>query len=128
MDDGSQRLRHLLLVEDNDVNREMLRRRLERRGYVVSMAADGDEAIRQASATSPEIILMDLGLPNLDGWEATRRLKEVDATAGIPVIALTGHVMEADRLRALQAGCDAFETKPVDLDRLIARIDALLDA
>ena len=115
----------ILLVEDHEMNRDMLRRRLERAGYEVDLAEDGEEALARA-AHFPALILMDLSLPHMDGWEATRRLKADAATARIPVIALTAHVMAGDRERALDAGCDEFETKPVEFARLCAKIEALL--
>ena len=116
----------LLYVEDNDDNVYMLRRRLERRGHRVSVAPDGESGIEQARAEQPDLILMDMGLPGIDGWEATRRLKAERSTAAIPVIALTAHAMEGDREKALAAGCDEFETKPVQLDQLLTKIDSLL--
>ena len=115
----------ILLVEDNDMNRDMLGRRLRRLGYDVDEAVDGIEAL-DAASRGPDLVLMDLSLPKLDGWEVTRRLKSNDATRGIPVIALTAHVMAGDRERALQAGCDEFETKPVEFSRLIGKIEALV--
>jgi two-component system, cell cycle response regulator DivK len=116
----------LLYVEDNDDNVYMLRRRLERRGHQVSVAPDGESGIEQAQAEQPDLILMDMGLPGIDGWEATRRLKAEHSTAAIPVIALTAHAMEGDREKALAAGCDEFETKPVQLEQLLTKIDSLL--
>ena len=116
----------ILLVEDNEMNRDMLSRRLERRGYQVVIAVDGAEGVRMAEAEAPALILMDMSLPVLDGWEATRQIKAAPATAGIPVIALTAHAMSGDREKAIEAGCDDFDTKPVDLPRLLAKIDALL--
>ncbi len=116
----------ILLVEDNEMNRDMLRRRLERIGYEVDEVGDGAEALVRAAA-APALILMDMSLPGMDGWEATRRLKADPATASIPVIALTAHVMAGDRERAIAAGCDEFETKPVEFARLRAKMDALLD-
>src|SRR5690606_39044998 len=115
-----------LLVEDNEMNRDMLSRRLVKHGYEVSIAVDGGEALERASAVQPALILMDLSLPVIDGWEATRRLKQDAATRHIPVIALTAHAMTGDREKALEAGCDDFDTKPVDLPRLLGRIEALL--
>jgi len=115
----------ILLVEDNDMNRDMLGRRLRRLGYDVDEAVDGIEALAAASR-GPDLVLMDLSLPKLDGWEVTRRLKSDDATRGIPVIALTAHVMAGDRERALEAGCDDFETKPVEFTRLCGKIESLL--
>lgn len=116
----------ILLVEDNEMNRDMLTRRLVRRGYQVIVAVDGNEAVSRAQADSPDLILMDMSLPEVDGWEATRQIKAEAPTGSIPVIALTAHAMSEDRGRALAAGCDDFETKPVDLARLLAKIDALL--
>jgi CheY-like chemotaxis protein len=116
----------ILLVEDNEMNRDMLSRRLARRGYEVVLAVDGEEGIAKARAEAPALILMDMSLPGLDGWEATRRIKAGADTAAIPVIALTAHAMAGDREQALAAGCDDFDTKPVDLARLLAKIEALL--
>lgn len=116
----------ILLVEDNEINRDMLSRRLARRGYDVVMAFDGSHALSAAASTRPALILMDMSLPIMDGWEATRRLKAIPALRSIPVIALTAHAMEGDRQRALDAGCDDFDTKPVDLERLVAKIEGLL--
>lgn len=116
----------LLLVEDNEMNRDMLSRRLEKRGYTVLLAVDGAAGVAQAKAQLPELILMDMSLPVIDGWEATKQLKADPATAKIPVIALTAHAMEADRDKALAAGCDDFDTKPVELPRLLVKIDELL--
>ncbi len=118
----------VLLVEDNPENRDMLSRRLIRRGYEIEFAEDGEEAVRKARDASPALILMDLSLPVMDGWEATRRIKADAATAGIPVIALTAHAMASDRERALDAGCDDYDTKPVDLERLLGKMLALLPA
>jgi two-component system, cell cycle response regulator DivK len=116
----------ILLVEDNEMNRDMLSRRLERKGYVVAIAVDGIEAIEAARSDPPDLILMDLSLPVVDGWEATRRLKADERTRSIPVIALTAHAMETDRERARVAGCDDFDTKPVELTRLLEKIERLL--
>lgn len=118
----------ILLVEDNEFNRDMLTRRLERRGFEVHVALDGEAAVRAAAELAPDLILMDLGLPVVDGWEATRRIKADPATHGIPVIALTAHAMQGDEARTRAAGCDDFDTKPVDLERLLAKIRRLLDA
>ena len=115
----------ILLVEDNEMNRDMLSRRLARRGYAVLAAMDGQAAVEAALRELPDLVLMDMGLPVLDGWEATRRIKANPRTATIPVIALTAHAMAADRERALAAGCEDFDTKPVDLERLCAKIAAL---
>jgi len=108
------------------MNRDMLSRRLERRGYQVVIAVDGVEGVRMAEAEAPALILMDMSLPVLDGWEATRQIKAAPATGGIPIIALTAHAMSGDREKAIEAGCDDFDTKPVDLPRLLAKIEALL--
>jgi CheY-like chemotaxis protein len=118
----------ILLVEDNPENRDMLSRRLIRRGFEVEFAEDGAEAVRKAREAAPALILMDLSLPVMDGWEATRRIKADEATRQIPVIALTAHAMASDLQRALQAGCDDFDTKPVELPRLLEKIQALLPA
>jgi two-component system, cell cycle response regulator DivK len=115
----------ILLVEDNEMNRDMLARRLQRRGFDVVVAVDGVQGIALAEAEAPDTILMDMSLPELDGWEATRQLKHAPTTRAIPVIALTAHAMSDDRDRALAAGCDDYETKPIDLARLIAKIEAL---
>jgi len=117
----------ILLVEDNEMNRDMLSRRLERRGYQVVIAVDGAQGVQMAQAEKPDLILMDMSLPVIDGWEATRRIKGIAATSAIPVIALTSHAMSGDRERALEAGCDDYDTKPVDLPRLLEKIGALLD-
>ena len=113
----------VLVVEDNEMNRTMLRRRLERRGYDVVEAADGREAIAAARQLQPDVILMDLSLPVVDGWTASRQIKGDPATASIPIIALTAHAMVEDRQRALDAGCDGYETKPVDMPRLLGLIE-----
>jgi two-component system cell cycle response regulator DivK len=116
----------ILLVEDQEMNRDMLSRRLKKRGYEVAIAVDGAEGVEKARSESPELILMDMSLPVMDGWEATRTLKADEATRGIPVIALTAHAMASDREKALDAGCDAYETKPVELPRLLETIEKLL--
>jgi|SRR5262245_6077311 CheY-like chemotaxis protein len=116
----------ILLVEDNEMNRDMLSRRLIRKGYEVVMALDGQQAIDMAASESPDVILMDMSLPIIDGWEATRRVKAADKTRGIPVIALTAHAMAGDREKALEAGCDDYDTKPIDLPRLLEKITAVL--
>jgi two-component system cell cycle response regulator DivK len=118
----------ILLVEDNEMNRDMLSRRLERKGFEVVIAIDGQAGIDMASSTNPNIILMDLSLPIIDGWEATRRIKADPATQSIPVIALTAHAMAGDEQKALEAGCDDYDTKPIDLKRLLGKIDNLLGA
>ena len=117
----------ILLVEDNEKNRDMLSRRLERRGYSVVIAFDGQRGISAAEEEAPDLILMDMNLPEIDGWEATRRLKSQDATRHIPVIALTAHAMVSDRQKALEAGCDDYEAKPVQFQRLVSKIQALLE-
>ena len=116
----------ILLVEDNEMNRDMLSRRLEKRGYTLSIAVDGGEGVTLAKSSLPDLILMDMSLPVIDGWEATRQLKADPTTAAIPVIALTAHAMDSDRQKALEAGCDDFDTKPVELARLLAKIEELL--
>jgi len=119
-------LAKILLIEDDALNRDMLSRRLVRRGYEVVVAVDGEDGLAQASSQRPALILMDLSLPKIDGWEATRRLKAAEGTRAIPVIALTAHAMQGDRQRALAAGCDEYDTKPIDFARLIEKIDRLL--
>ena len=116
----------ILLVEDNEMNRDMLSRRLIKRGYDVAIALDGEQGLAMAQAERPALILMDMSLPGLDGWEATRQLKAMPETQRIPVIALTAHAMSGDREKATAAGCDDFDTKPVELTRLIEKIEALL--
>jgi len=116
----------ILLVEDNEMNRDMLSRRLERKGFEVVIAVDGQAGVEMASSTSPDIILMDLSLPVMDGWEATRQIKANPATQGIPVIALTAHAMSGDEVKAREAGCDDYDTKPVNLNRLLEKIGSLL--
>ena len=116
----------ILLVEDNEMNRDMLSRRLTRRGYDVAIAVDGEQGLDMARSEAPALILMDMSLPGLDGWEATRRLKAAEETRAIPVIALTAHAMSGDREKAIAAGCDDFDTKPVDLERLLGKIGTLL--
>ncbi len=118
----------LLLVEDNDANADMLSRRLHRQGFEVLLATDGLQAVEVATNAQPDLVLMDISLPQIDGWEATRRLKGAATTAAIPVIALTAHAMVADRQKCLDAGCNEFETKPIDLKRLLEKIHALLGA
>ena len=113
----------ILLVEDNEMNREMLTRRLTRRGYEVIVAGDGQTAVALAGSDTPEVILMDMSLPVIDGWEASRQIKSIETTKDIPIIALTAHAMASDREKALEAGCDDYDTKPVDLDRLLSKID-----
>ena len=116
----------ILLVEDNEMNRDMLSRRLQRRNYEVIIATDGAEGVAKAQADAPDLILMDMSLPVLDGWEATRRLKAAPETRAIPIIALTAHAMSDDRDKAIEAGCDDFDTKPVEFDRLLTKVEALL--
>ncbi|HZT42604.1 MAG TPA: response regulator [Chthonomonadaceae bacterium] len=116
----------ILLIEDDEMSRDMLSRRLIRRGYDVITAADGQEGIALACAQAPEIILMDMSLPVLDGWEATRRLKAAPETRSIPIIALTAYAMSGDRERAIEVGCDDYDTKPVELSRLLEKMTALL--
>jgi len=116
----------ILLVEDNEMNRDMLSRRLERKGYTVDCAGDGQQALEMARQFVPDLVLMDMSLPIMDGWEATSRMKVDPALRHLPVIALTAHAMSGDRDKAIQAGCDDFDTKPVELPRLLAKIEALL--
>lgn len=116
----------ILLVEDNEMNRDMLWRRLQRRGYEVVLAMDGQNGVEKARAEAPDLVLMDMSLPILDGWEATRRLKADTATQHIPIIALTAHAMSSDREKALEAGCDDYDTKPIELPRLLQKIETLL--
>jgi CheY-like chemotaxis protein len=117
----------ILLVEDNELNRDMLAERLELRGYQVLVAADGDQGVTMAHSEKPDAILMDMSLPVLDGWEATRQIKAALDTRAIPIVALTAHVMPGDQDRCLEAGCDAYEEKPVDFPRLLATLQLLLD-
>jgi two-component system, cell cycle response regulator DivK len=119
-------LSKILLVEDNEMNRDMLTRRLQRRGYEVVVAVDGAQGLAMAQSETPAIVLMDISLPVLDGWEATRRLKIAPETKSIPVIALTAHAMTGDRERCIEAGCDDFDTKPVEIARLVGKIETLL--
>jgi len=116
----------ILLVEDNEMNRDMLSRRLLRRGHEITMAVDGEAGIASAIETKPDLILMDISLPGMDGWEATTVLRSRAETASIPIIALSAHAMEMDRQRSLEVGCNDFDTKPVDLARLLVKIEALL--
>lgn len=115
----------ILLVEDNEMNRDMLSRRLVRKGYEVVMAVDGGEGVLMSVSAAPELILMDMSLPVIDGWEATRRIKGAPETRHIPIIGLTAHAMAGDREKALEAGCDEYDTKPIELERLIGKIEAL---
>jgi two-component system cell cycle response regulator DivK len=116
----------ILLVEDNEMNRDMLSRRLIRKGFEVVMAIDGEQAVALAQSELPDLILMDMSLPVIDGWEATRRFKTADTNSDIPIIALTAHAMSGDREKALNAGCDDYDTKPIEMPRLLEKIDALL--
>ena len=116
----------VLLVEDNEMNRDILFRRLSRRGYVVVFAVDGQQGVEMANSEKPDIVLMDMSLPVMDGWEATRRIKSDDAMRNLPVIGLTAHAMSGDREKVLAAGCDDYDTKPVELDRLIEKMERLL--
>ncbi len=116
----------ILVIEDNEMNRDMLTRRLERRGYDVIVSADGEDGISKVQSDRPDLVLMDMDLPILDGWEATRRLKAAEETQAIPIIALTAHAMAGDREKALEAGCDDYDTKPVEFSRLVNKIEAQL--
>lgn len=118
----------ILIVEDNELNRDMLSRRLLRRGYQVLLAVDGETGLETARAHGPDLVLMDMSLPVMDGWEATRRIKADAVLGNIPVIALTAHAMANDREKALEAGCDDYDTKPIELTRLLGKIEALLAA
>lgn len=118
-------MKRILIVEDNELNLDMLQRRLDRLGYEIIVAVDGASGIRSATESHPDIILMDMSLPGVDGWEATRRLKNNEATKGIPIIGLSAHAMSEDRTRAFEVGCDDYETKPVHLNRLLAKIEKL---
>ena len=116
----------ILLVEDNEMNRDMLSRRLKRKGYEVAVAEDGQQGVDMARSESPDLILMDMSLPVIDGWEATRQVKAAPETQGIPIIALTAHAMVGDRQKAMDAGCNEYDTKPVELPRLLGKIKTLL--
>jgi CheY-like chemotaxis protein len=116
----------ILLVEDNEMNRDMLSRRLQRRGYEVMIAVDGQQGVAMAKSEIPDLILMDMSLPLIDGWEATRTLKAAAETKDIPVIALTAHAMSTDRDKAIEAGCDDYDTKPIELPRLLGKMEALI--
>jgi len=118
----------ILLVEDNEMNRDMLSRRLERKGYEVLLAVDGEEAVARAISEAPDLVLMDIGLPGIDGCEATRRIRQTPSGATLPIIALTAHAMSIDEARARDAGCNDFDTKPVDLPRLLGKMETLLSA
>ena len=117
----------ILLVEDNEMNRDMLARRLTRRGYEVTIAVDGEQGVRIAQQEIPDLILMDMGLPVLDGWEAARQLKAAPTTQSIPIIALTAHAMTGDREKALEAGCDDYDTKPIEFSRLLEKIQGFVE-
>jgi len=117
----------ILLVEDNEMNRDMLSRRLERKGFEIAMAVDGREVVEMATSGEYDLILMDMSLPEIDGWEATRQLRAAPETERTPIIALTAHAMAGDREKALEAGCDDYDTKPIELDRLLSKINALLE-
>ena len=117
----------ILLVEDNEMNRDMLSRRLMRKGYQVVMAFDGEQGVAMAQSETPDIILMDLSLPVMDGWEATRQLKAQESTRAIPVIALTAHAMAGDKEKAIEAGCDDYDSKPIEFPRLLGKIEAFLN-
>ena len=116
----------ILLVEDNEMNRDMLSRRLQRKGYEVTMAVDGRQGVEMARSGGYDLILMDMSLPEIDGWEATRQLRAASETKVVPIIGLTAHAMAGDREKALEAGCNDYDTKPVELPRLLAKIEALL--
>lgn len=117
----------ILLVEDNEMNQDLLSRRLQRKGYAVVLAVDGGEGVQKAQADRPDLILMDMSLPVMDGWEAVRQLRASPQTEAIPIIALTAHAMSGDRESAIGAGCDDYETKPIDFPRLLGKIEALLN-
>lgn len=117
---------NILLVEDNEMNRDMLSRRLKKKGFEVVMAFDGKQGVEMASTVAPEIILLDMSLPVMDGWEAAGHLKSNPETKGIPIIALTAHAMAGDKEKAMEAGCDDYDTKPVDFKRLLQKIETLL--
>ncbi|MBE9242333.1 response regulator [Synechocystis salina LEGE 00031] len=117
----------ILLVEDNEMNRDMLSRRLGRKGYEVVMAVDGEQAVTMAISESPQLILMDMSLPVMDGWTATKQIKSHPDGAHIPIIALTAHAMASDRERAIAAGCDDYDTKPIEINRLLQKIEALIN-
>ncbi|MCX7920020.1 MAG: response regulator [bacterium] len=117
----------ILLVEDDEMNRDMLQRRLERRGYTIVVASDGEQALRMVKQESPDLILMDMSMPVMDGWQATRLLKSDETTKHIPILGLSAHAMVSDREKALDAGCDDYDTKPIDLTRLLEKIQNLLN-
>ena len=116
----------ILLVEDNEMNRDMLSRRLTRKGFEVEIAVDGKQGVEMAQAGTYDLVLMDMSLPEIDGWEATRQLRATDETQNLPIIALTAHAMAGDREKALEAGCNDYDTKPIELPRLLSKIEALL--
>ena len=118
----------ILLIEDNEMNRDMLSRRLERKGYETIIAVDGQEGVEKTESENPDLILMDMSLPVLDGWEATRKLKSNTVTQNIPIIGLSAHAMSGDREKAIEAGCDDYDTKPVELPRLLEKIESLLNS
>ncbi len=120
-------MQRILLVEDNEMNRDMLSRRLQRKGYEVIIALDGQQGVAMAQSRSPDLILMDMSLPVMDGWEATRALKSSPDTKEIPIIALTAHAMSTDREKAMEAGCDDYDTKPIELTRLLAKMETLIE-
>ena len=126
MNDGYL-MKKILVVEDNEMNRDMLSRRLVRNGFEVVIAVDGEQGFVMAQSERPDLILMDMSLPVLDGWETTRRVRASEATSAIPIIALTAHAMSGDREKAIEAGCDDYDTKPIELPRLLGKINALLD-
>ncbi|HET7632482.1 MAG TPA: response regulator [Gemmatimonadaceae bacterium] len=117
---------HILLVEDNEMNRDMLSRRLLRKGFTVDLAVDGPEGVARAIAGGYDLVLMDMSLPEIDGWEATRQIRATDSGRTVPIIALTAHAMQGDREKALEAGCNDYDTKPVDLERLLGKMHALI--
>lgn len=116
----------ILIVEDNEMNRDMLSRRLKRKGYDIEVAVDGQQGVEMATASMPDIVLMDMSLPVMDGWAATKTLRRNTATSTLKIIALTAHAMEGDRQKAMKAGCDDYDTKPIDLKRLLGKIEELL--
>ena len=116
----------ILIVEDNEMNRDMLSRRLKRKGFDVEVAVDGQQGVEMATALMPDIVLMDMSLPIMDGWAATKALRRNEATAALKIIALTAHAMDGDRQKAIKAGCDDYDTKPIDLKRLLSKIEAFL--
>lgn len=116
----------ILIVEDNEMNRDMLSRRLKRKGFEIEVAVDGQQGVEMATASMPDVVLMDMSLPIKDGWTATKELRENQSTAGLRIIALTAHAMDGDRQKAIEAGCDDYDTKPIDLKRLLGKIKALV--